>query len=109
MGKIPTSLFSRGSKLLGLASQIAFQEVSERMKTWEDDKEKLKNKIELAQNVVKTLSQLKGASMKVGQLLSLDLGDYLPPEMAKILEQLHQKSVFLDSGEIFNILQLELI
>lgn len=108
MSKIPTSLFTRGSKLLGMASKIAFEEASSRLKTWEDEKEKLKSKIIIAKDVVKTLKELKGASMKVGQLLSLDLGDYLPPEVAKILEELHEKSTFLPYEKIKPILQQEL-
>ncbi len=108
MKKIPTSFFGRGKKLLGIAGKVALEEVSSRLKTWEDEKEKLKSKVQLAQEVVKTLSQLKGASMKVGQLLSLDLGDYLPPEMVKVLEELHQKSTFLDFPEIEKLLKREL-
>lgn len=108
MSKIPTSLFGRGTKLLGVASKMAFEEVSSRLKTWEDDAEKLKSKVLLAQDVVKTLSQLKGASMKLGQLLSLDLGDYLPPEIVKVLEQLHHQSTFLPFEKIEKILKEEL-
>jgi aarF domain-containing kinase len=108
LSKIPTSLFGRGTKLLGLASKVAMKEVTGRLKTWEDEAEKIKKKVELAQSVVKTLSELKGASMKVGQLLSLDLGDYLPPEIVKVLEQLHQKSTFLDFPKIESILRSEL-
>jgi aarF domain-containing kinase len=108
MAKIPTSVFSRGSKLMGLASKMAVQEISSRLKTWEDEKEKLKSKVEMAQELVKVLSQLKGASMKLGQLMSLDLAEYLPPEILKVLEQLHQQSTFLPFGKIEPILKEEL-
>ncbi len=108
LSKIPTSLFGRGTKLLGVASKIAFEEVSSRLKTWENESEKLRSKVQLAQDVVKTLSQLKGASMKLGQLLSLDLGDYLPPEIVKVLGQLHAEATFLPYDEIETILRREL-
>lgn len=108
MSKIPTSLFGRGTKLLGLASKIALEEASSRLKTWETEKDKLLSKVQMAQDMVKTLSQLKGASMKVGQLLSLDLGDYLPPEIVKVLEQLHHQSTFLDFDKIEVVLKEEL-
>ncbi len=108
MSKIPTSLFSRGTKLLGVASKVAFEEVTSRISLWEDERDKLKSKVTLARDVVKTLSELKGASMKVGQLISLDLGDYLPPEIVKILEQLHQKSTFLPYFEVEALLKNEL-
>jgi len=108
LSKIPTSLFGRGTKLLGLASKLAIEEASSRLKTWEDEKDKLLSKVQMAQEMVKTLSQLKGASMKVGQLLSLDLGDYLPPEIVKVLEQLHHQSTFLDFNKIEKVMKDEL-
>lgn len=108
MTKIPTSLFGRGAKLFGLASKVALSEVSSRLKTWEDEGQKIKSKMVMAQDIVKTLSHLKGASMKLGQLISLDLGDYFPPEILKILEQLHQQSTFIDYEQIEKILKHEL-
>ncbi len=38
------------------------------------------------------LSRLRGAAMKLGQLLSLDAGDLLPPELAAILAQLRAEA-----------------
>jgi aarF domain-containing kinase len=93
---------------MGMASKMAISEISTRVKTWEDEKTKLQARIELAQQLVKTLSELKGASMKLGQLLSLDLGDFLPPEIVKVLETLHQNSTFLPFDKIENILRREL-
>jgi aarF domain-containing kinase len=94
---------------MGLASKVAFEEVTSRIKTWESEKDKLTSKIKLTQDIVKTLSELKGASMKMGQLLSLDLGDYLPPEIVKILGNLHQKSTFLPYEFVEKILKVELL
>lgn len=41
-----------------------------------------------AQRVAEQLANLRGAAMKVGQLLSMDAGDVLPPELTAILAQL---------------------
>lgn len=106
--KIPTSIFSRGPKLLGLASKVAMNEISSRIKSWEDDATKIQSKIKLAQDMVKTLSELKGASMKLGQLLSLDFGDFVPPEVIKVLEELQNKATFLPFSKIEPILKREL-
>lgn len=106
--KIPTSAFARGTKLMGLAGKIVLNEVSSRVKTWDDQNTKLQNKIGMAQDVVKTLSHLKGASMKLGQLMSMDLSQYLPPEIIKILEQLHAQVTFLPYEKIETILKKEL-
>lgn len=108
MGKIPTSLWSRGTKLVGLASKMAVGEISARVKTWDDEASKLKSKVELAQTIVKTMSELKGASMKLGQLMSMDMGEHLPPEVIKVLETLHQNSTFLEYSKIEAILKEEL-
>lgn len=108
MAKIPTSLWSRGTKLVGIASKLAVNEISSRVKNWEDEKSKIQSKVELAQSIVKTMSELKGASMKLGQLMSMDLGEYLPPEVIKVLETLHQNSTFLPYEKIEAILKEEL-
>lgn len=108
MGKIPTGLWSRGTKLVGLASKMAASEISSRVKTWDDEASKLKAKLEVAQSIVKTMSELKGASMKLGQLMSMDMGEHLPPEVIKVLEGLHQSATFLPFNKIENILKEEL-
>ena len=41
-----------------------------------------------ARRVAEQLAQLRGAAMKVGQLLSMDAGDLLPPELGEILSRL---------------------
>ena len=108
MAKIPTGLWSRGSKLMGMASKMAINEIGSRLKNWEDEKDKLQSKVELAQTIVKTMSELKGASMKLGQLMSMDMGEFLPPEVIKVLENLHQNSTFLPYDKIEAILKEEL-
>ena len=41
-----------------------------------------------AVKVTNQLAQLRGAAMKVGQLLSMDAGELLPPELAQIMSRL---------------------
>jgi predicted unusual protein kinase regulating ubiquinone biosynthesis (AarF/ABC1/UbiB family) len=41
-----------------------------------------------ARRVADQLAQLRGAAMKVGQLISMDAGDLLPPELGNILARL---------------------
>ncbi|MFJ2484769.1 ABC1 kinase family protein [Pseudomonas sp. NPDC087639] len=40
------------------------------------------------QRVAEQLSQLRGAAMKIGQLLSMDAGDFLPSELSDMLSRL---------------------
>ena len=41
-----------------------------------------------ARRVAEELSKMRGAAMKVGQILSMDAGDFLPRELADILSSL---------------------
>lgn len=108
LSKITTGFWSRGSKLVSVAAKVAISEIGTKLKGLEDERDKLKSRIELAQSLVKTLSELKGASMKVGQLLSLDLGEIFPPEVTKVLETLHQNATFLPFETVEELLKKEL-
>ena len=55
-----------------------------------------------------SLSQLKGAAMKAGQLLSLDINDYFPPEAIEILSSLQNAAVAQPLPQIEAVLQREL-
>ena len=53
--------------------------------------ERVKTRIQQAKILADSLSQLKGAAMKVGQLMSLDSSDLLPKEVTEVLAQLQIK------------------
>jgi predicted unusual protein kinase regulating ubiquinone biosynthesis (AarF/ABC1/UbiB family) len=48
----------------------------------------VKTRVDQARVLAENLSQLKGAAMKAGQLLSIDSSDFLPPEVIEILSKL---------------------
>ena len=50
--------------------------------------DQLRVQVEQAKAIVESLGQLKGAAMKAGQLLSMELRDVLPPEVIAVLSQL---------------------
>jgi aarF domain-containing kinase len=66
------------------------------------------SRIEQARIITQSLSQLKGAAMKAGQLMSLDIADYFPPEAAEILGQLQSSATADDFEVIQEILRSEL-
>lgn len=84
---------------------MAINEIASKVKS---EQGKIQGRIQMAQDVVKTLSQLKGASMKLGQLISMDMGEYIPPEIQAILGQLHNKVTFLPYPKIEVILKVQL-
>lgn len=98
MSKFKKSVFSRSVQLLNTASKIAGHEITQKLKesvsqNFEDyAPEKIKVRVQQAKILAESLSQLKGAAMKVGQLLSLDSSDILPKEVTDVLSQLQNKA-----------------
>ncbi len=89
-----TSITSRSLKLLSLATQVGRKELAQNLKEQfkkgldEITSGRAKTRIEQARLIVEHLSQLKGAALKAGQLLSLDASDYFPPEAVELLSKL---------------------
>tara|TARA_B110001454_G_C12723002_1_gene435624 strand:+ start:12047 stop:13306 length:1260 start_codon:yes stop_codon:yes gene_type:complete len=68
----------------------------------------MKSRFDQAVMIANSLSGLKGAAMKAGQLLSLDLDNYFPPEAIEILSQLQNAAVAHPFSEIETVLNNEL-
>lgn len=58
-----------------------------------------------ARHVTDQLSKMRGAAMKVGQLLSMEAGDYLPPELTGILASLRENAHPMPLGQVAKILE----
>ena len=50
------------------------------------------------------LSEMRGAAMKVGQLLSMDSGQILPPELSDILARLRESAHHMPSAQVEQVL-----
>lgn len=57
-----------------------------------------------AQRLTKQLAQMRGAAMKMGQLMSMEAGDFLPPELADILAQLRADAHFMPPAQLKKVL-----
>jgi predicted unusual protein kinase regulating ubiquinone biosynthesis (AarF/ABC1/UbiB family) len=53
-----------------------------------------------ARRVTEQLSRLRGAAMKLGQMLSLDAGDLLPAELTTILSQLRETAHVMPQSQL---------
>lgn len=96
---------------MGAGAQILSKEIGVGIKRTISQSETIQfldTRISQAAQLVDALSELKGAAMKAGQLLSLELSDLLPPEVTEVLRQLHDKATFLPYSEIESILKREL-
>ena len=58
-----------------------------------------------ARRIADQLASLRGAAMKIGQLLSLDAGDLLPPELAEILSRLRANARPMPMSEVVEVLE----
>ncbi|MCW8885357.1 MAG: AarF/ABC1/UbiB kinase family protein [Motiliproteus sp.] len=58
-----------------------------------------------ARHLADRLSEMRGAAMKVGQLLSMDAGDYLPPELTQVLAKLRDNAHSMPLGQVALVLQ----
>ncbi|MEM8791741.1 MAG: AarF/ABC1/UbiB kinase family protein [Pseudomonadota bacterium] len=53
------------------------------------------------------LARMRGAAMKVGQLLSMDTGDLLPPELADILARLRADADYMPPKQLKSVLNAQ--
>jgi aarF domain-containing kinase len=93
------STFARTIELAKLAAQVGLKELRSG---------DMKSRLEQATLIAKSLSNLKGAAMKAGQLLSLDLNHYFPPEAIEVLSQLQNAAVAQPFEQIEQTLRQEL-
>ena len=89
---VPSGRLARLAKFGGLASGIAGTMLADGAKQLSQGKKPTVGDLLMtpanAIRVTEQLAQLRGAAMKVGQLLSMDAGEMLPPELADILARL---------------------
>ncbi|MGV1795164.1 MULTISPECIES: AarF/ABC1/UbiB kinase family protein [unclassified Rhizobium] len=58
-----------------------------------------------ARRVTEQLSRLRGAAMKLGQMISLDAGDILPSELSAILAELRDRAHFMPQHQLEKTLE----
>ncbi|ARE40093.1 Ubiquinone biosynthesis monooxygenase UbiB [Rhodovulum sp. P5] len=57
-----------------------------------------------ARKVADQLAHMRGAAMKVGQLISMDAGDMLPPELSDIMARLRADAHYMPGGQLKKVL-----
>lgn len=107
MKKFKTSLFARNTSLLKMAGKVMVNEIKEKVLEL-DSAQQIQNKILMAKQMTEQMGNLKGAVMKLGQMLSLDASDYLPPEVSEIFSSLQKNATAIDFEVIEQQLKDEL-
>jgi predicted unusual protein kinase regulating ubiquinone biosynthesis (AarF/ABC1/UbiB family) len=57
--------------------------------------------------VADQLAKMRGAAMKIGQLMSMDTGDVLPPELAGIMARLRDDAHFMPPAQLKKVLNTQ--
>ncbi|MEM8555722.1 MAG: AarF/ABC1/UbiB kinase family protein [Pseudomonadota bacterium] len=101
---VPAGQVRRLTQLSGLAAGIAGRAVvGSGQALLSGQRPKLADLIITPQNAAKiteNLAQMRGAAMKVGQLLSMEAGDMLPPELSSVLAHLRADAHFMPPQQL---------
>ncbi|MFD2173687.1 ABC1 kinase family protein [Rhodobacter lacus] len=105
---VPSSRLSRLAKLGGLgatlAGSVAAGGARQLARGAKPNMSELLMTPANARKVADKLAQMRGAAMKVGQLMSMDAGDMLPPELADILARLRAEAHHMPGPQLKKVL-----
>lgn len=108
--KVPSSRISRLAHLGGLAGKVASNVVISGARQVLSGQAVTKKELLLQPKnihaVADKLAHLRGAAMKLGQLLSMDSGDLLPKELALLLEKLRADAQPMPHKQLIGLLKL---
>jgi predicted unusual protein kinase regulating ubiquinone biosynthesis (AarF/ABC1/UbiB family) len=110
--KVPTHRLSRFGKMASLATRVTGAMVTEGAKQIAKGQRPRTRDLLLtpanAKRLADQLAHLRGAAMKMGQLLSMDAGDMLSPELADILARLRSDASPMPAKQLAGVLSQEL-
>jgi len=110
---IPTGRFRRFVKMGRLSSTVSTSYLGQRirgafMDDEKRDRELLKTHLRNAARMAETMGHLKGAVMKVGQMISMGDDELMPPEATEILKVLQAHAPYLPFHRIRDRVEEEL-
>ncbi|MBZ9610887.1 ABC1 kinase family protein [Rheinheimera maricola] len=110
--KVPVSRLSRFRSLASLAGRVAGGMLAEGARQLAQGNRPTKAGMLLTSDNVRRvadkLAHMRGAAMKVGQLLSMDAGDMLPAELSNILARLRANANPMPPKQLTQVLRTEL-
>lgn len=101
---VPTSRVGRFARVARLAGGVAGGMLAEGARQWRAGNRPSRRDLLLtpanARRVTRQLSEMRGAAMKLGQILSMDTGDLLPRELADILASLRSDATSMPEEQL---------
>ncbi|MEM9247432.1 MAG: AarF/UbiB family protein [Pseudomonadota bacterium] len=108
---VPASRIARASRLGTLSAGIATGAAFNGMRRYATgDRPEWRDLLLTPANlrrVADELARMRGAAMKVGQLISMDAGDVLPPELTAIMARLRAGADFMPPRQLRTVLEAE--
>jgi len=89
---------------MGIAGNMAVQALGEVGRGSRPDMRSLLMTPTNLRRVADQLARMRGAAMKVGQLISMDAGEVLPPELADIMARLRDQAHFMPPKQLKQVL-----
>ena len=100
-------LFSLGSGIAKASAQLAIDAAKNKTQNYLDKNPDVKNlglKIKASKEIIQTMGELKGAMMKLGQMISISEDLILPKEIADLFRDLQKNSPSMPSAEVQRII-----
>ena len=108
---IPKGRLSRLGKLSSLAGRVAGNILAEGVSELaKGNRPKIKDLLLTPTNAIRVADQLakmRGAAMKVGQMISMDAGDLLPRELTDLLARLRSDAKSMPEKELISLLKTQ--
>tara|TARA_R110001592_G_scaffold57536_4_gene174650 strand:+ start:2969 stop:4288 length:1320 start_codon:yes stop_codon:yes gene_type:complete len=106
---IPKGRLSRFGQLSSLAGRVAGNMFAEGVtEIAKGNRPRIKDLLLTPSNAIKVaekLAQMRGAAMKVGQMLSMDAGDMLPAELTELLARLRSDAKSMPEKDLIKLLE----
>lgn len=106
---VPKGRLSRLGKLSSLAGRVAGNILAEGISELaKGNRPKIKDLLLTPSNAMRVadqLAQMRGAAMKVGQMISMDAGDILPAELTDLLARLRSDAKSMPEKELIALLE----
>ncbi|MEM9967983.1 MAG: AarF/ABC1/UbiB kinase family protein [Pseudomonadota bacterium] len=93
-----------GGMTAGIAGNVALRALGEVARGTRPDMRQLLVTPGNMRRMADQLAQMRGAAMKLGQLISMDTGDVLPPEVADIMARLRDQADFMPPKQLRKVL-----
>lgn len=106
--KLPSSQFSRLSSMGRLAGGIVGGAINEGVRQLAQGKRPALHEMIMTpgnfHRLSDRLAEMRGAAMKIGQLISMEAGEFIPPELNELLSRLRKNAYSMPLGEVATVL-----